>query len=159
RECAADARVGFRSRPSEDPHSFAFHVRTNIGRQAGARRIANFHTVIESFLERLVDLHEWQETKISTRSRVNKDIHVRVRVSLIARVRTEQIKRPDSDGPQCGLGLFQSGDDLISAHSPQYSAERDIFQQIAIAYCSRTIWPLAYSKRFSFDRNESPSRF
>src|SRR6476660_3639562 len=26
-------------------------------------------------------------------------------------------------------------------------------------YCSSTIWPLAYSKRFSFDRNDRPSRF
>src|SRR5215210_2012218 len=26
-------------------------------------------------------------------------------------------------------------------------------------YCSSTIWPLAYSKRFSFDKNDKPSRF
>src|SRR6185312_9844370 len=82
--------------------------------------------MVESALERLVSVHEREKAEISFGCRIDKDIDIRVRGSLIANIGTEQIKSRDAERPQRGLSFFQSGNNIIAAHGPNI-VRRTIF--------------------------------
>src|SRR5205085_12044270 len=94
--------------------------------------------------------------------RIDKDVDIGLRLCLVARMRSEQVKRSHAERPQGGVGPLQPGYDIIAAHSSNLMRRVRIFQpirRVGEAYCSITSRPLAYSKRFSLDRKDRPSRF
>jgi hypothetical protein len=72
--------------------------------------------VLERLLQSFIGTHEWKETEILIWRGIDENIDIGLRIRFVAGIRTEQIERPHAGSPQGGLGLLQSGNDVISAH-------------------------------------------
>src|SRR4051794_34746558 len=88
-------------------------------------------TIIDLFadysLDRLISVHEREKSKILLGGRIDKNIDIGVRSGLIARMRSEQVKRRHPEPLEGRFGLFQLGYDFIAAHAFQYIPGKQFF--------------------------------
>src|SRR5689334_7884422 len=136
-------------------------VATNVGFEALAAY--NVYRLIEEACNVFLDVHVIKNRDAGVRIEFDHDVDVAIRTVVTPSHRPEQGSMLD---PTPAQGMFTASQGLKgfgAIHALQYIMASALPGEADGTkpglYCSSTILPLATSKRFSFDRNDIPSRF